>query len=185
MKKFLIILFNILVLNVYGQDSITVKTLEFEPFLGTTYGLSSEAGSRKIGPALGIEGRWNFQRYIDIGIQAYLGQAVTSYKEVSVRCRTISLTVFGDYNWNRGLNYSPFIGFGVGYNKYEIVDSGWYPYKYDDTNVEGVGAIPRIGMEFFRHIRVTLTGHLGKKLYNTIGLTVGYAFGGGKRNKSY
>ena len=41
---------------------------------------------------------------------------------------------------------------------------------YNDTDVLGLGLVPRVGIEFFRHIRITLTGHLGKKTYNTVGL---------------
>lgn len=181
MKKLLIILLNIFVLSVYGRD-LPVKTFEFEPFLGTTYGLSSEAGSREIGPALGVEGRWNLRKCpFDVGMQLYLGTAETSFQGSDVSCRTASFTIIGDYNWKRGSSFSPFVGLGLGANHYDIINSGWYDYKYNDDDVSGYGLVPRAGIEFFRHFRVTLTGHLGKKIYNTVGLTIGYAFGGGKR----
>ncbi len=54
-------------------------------------------------------------------------------------------------------------------------------YKDDDNDVQGCGVVPRVGIELYRHIRITLAGHLGKKIYNTVGLTVGYTFGIGKK----
>lgn len=181
MKKDLLILLSVFVLQVYGQNP-SQRTIELNPFTGATYGLSSEAGSRKIGPSFGFEGRRNLRTCpIDVGLQAYLGQAITSYKKLDVKCRIISLTAFGDYNWKRGSNFSPFIGMGLGFNQYDIIDPGWYDYKYNDTGVQGCGVVPRVGIELYRHIRITLEGHLGKKIYNTVGLTVGYAFGIGKK----
>ncbi|MCI1780745.1 MAG: hypothetical protein LKK50_06945 [Prevotella sp.] len=129
MKKDLLILLSVFVLQVYGQNP-SQRTIELNPFTGATYGLSSEAGSRKIGPSFGFEGRRNIRTCpIDVGLQAYLGQAITSYKKLDVKCRTISLTAFGDYNWKRGSNFSPFIGMGLGFNQYDIIDPRWYDYK--------------------------------------------------------
>jgi opacity protein-like surface antigen len=183
MKRSLIILLNIIVLSVYGRD-LPVKTFEFEPFLGATYGLSSQAGHRDIGQASGMEGRWNIRKYpFDTGIQLYLGSAETYYKRVEyISCRTLSFTVIGDYNWKLGSSFSPFAGLGLGLNYYDMIGSELYQHYNDtDTDVLGLGLVPRVGIEFFRHIRITLTGHLGKKTHNTVGLALGYAFGGGKR----
>lgn len=181
MKKYLLILLSVFALHVYGQNP-SQRTIELNPFVGATYGLSSEAGSRKIGPSFGFEGRWNLKTCpIDIGLQAYLGQAITSYKKLDVKCRTISLTAFGDYNWNFGRNISPFIGLGIGLNQYDIVDSGWYDYKYDDNDVQGCGVVPRVGIELYRHIRITLEGNLVRKFIIQLDLLLVIHLGLGKR----
>jgi hypothetical protein len=42
---------------------------------------------------------------------------------------------------------------------------------------------PRIGVEFFRHVRLTCYSKICMKAYNNVGLSIGYAFGGGLKKK--
>lgn len=154
-----------------------VKTFEFEPFFGATAGLHSP-GSMVIGPALGLEGRWNLRRRpIDIGAQLYVGSACSTYKDDDISCRIASLGAFADWNFGRGGSVAPFVGVGLSFNRYDMVNGSYNDDEGDGTS--GPGINPRVGVELFRHLRLTLTARIGRNIYNQGSLTIGYAFGGG------
>lgn len=154
-----------------------VKTFEFEPFLGATAGLHSP-GSMVIGPSLGLEGRWNLRRRpIDIGAQLYIGSACSTYKGDDISCRIASLGAFADWNFGRGSSVAPFVGVGLSFNQYDMVSGSYNDDEGDGTS--GPGINPRVGVELFRHLRLTLTARIGRNIYNQGSLTIGYAFGGG------
>ena len=85
-----------------------------------------------------------------------------------------------DYNFNLGKKVSPFGGMGLGLNMYNIIVGSYDNDRTDGTT--GIGVMPRAGIELGRHLRFTLNAHLGKRIYNTVGLSVGYAFGGGAKH---
>lgn len=174
----------------FAQQNVEVKTFELEPFVGMTYGFKNP-GSQNIGPSLGLEARWNLHNLpIDMGAQLYLGTASgkthdldsegNEYKE-DIDCRIFSIGAVADYNFNRGHFVSPFIGVGLTFNKYDIVNGSYYVGEDDGDGTSGVGFTSRIGVEFYRHLRVALSAHVGKSLYSHAALTIGYAFGGGKK----
>lgn len=176
---FLAALFAMSAANANAQNSYDrpVKAFEFEPFVGVTYGLAGNVGSHLVGPALGFEARYNLNCLpVDVGTQLYIGSAVSKYAGGILSFRTFSFMSVCDYNFLLGEKVSPFVGIGLGMNGYDIVQ-GYYPGDKTD-NTMGVGLMPRVGVELFRHVRVTLNAHIGKRNYNTIGLSVGYAFGG-------
>lgn len=183
MKKILLLAMLLLaVLNCEAQ-SVPVKVFELEPFVGVTYGLASNADTRHSGPALGLEARWNiWPGSLDIGDRLYIGAAVIEDRGGISRYYTFSETAFIDHNFNRGRAVSPFVGVGLSLNYYGII--GDREDGYDRDAIMGPGFVPRVGVEFFRHLRLTLMAQLGKKNYDTVALTIGYAFGGGKRKDS-
>lgn len=166
--------------NAAEADTIRVKTFEFEPSVGATYGLAGNTGSHKLGPSLGLEARWNLHRVpLDVGMQLYLGSACSRYNGTDLACRTLSVMPVCDYNFRRRHAVSPFVGMGVGLNLYDMISGDYNDYEGDKT--AGVGLMPRVGVELFRHLRLALSAHVGKKIYSTVGLTVGYAIGGGRK----
>lgn len=168
----------------YAQR-VQVKTFELEPFIGATFATSDLPNyDHEIGPALGFEFRWNLKELpIDLGAQLYMGCALYNSKYFGynddLSCRTFASTAFIDYNFKKGSKISPFIGLGLSANTYNIVVGDYNESNSDDTN--GIGICPRVGIVFLHHLRATLTGHFGSKIYNTIGFSIGYSFGAGKR----
>jgi len=178
------ILFSVLLMlpgtTVYAGNTYErpVKAFEFEPFVGATYGLAGNVGSHKAGPAFGIEARYNFRHApVDVGMQIYMGTALSRYQGGDLSCRTFSIMPVCDYNFNPGKKVSPFVGIGVGPNIYDIIVGSYDNDRTDGTS--NIGIMPRVGVELGRHLRFTLNAHLGKRIYNTVGLSIGYTFGGG------
>lgn len=174
----------------WAQNYQEVKKFEFEPFVGVTYGFKNP-GTRVAGPAMGLEARWNLRSIpLDIGAQMYLGSACGTYKEqiyidrideFDLSCRTFSIGAFSDYNFNRGGTVSPFVGAGLSCNLYDMITGSYNDYEGDNTS--GIGITPRVGVELFQHLRITLSARIGRSLYSHAALTIGYAFGGGAKNK--
>lgn len=167
--------------NAESKYERPVKSFEFEPFIGCTYGMAGNVGSHKVGPAFGIEARHNLRHApADVGVQLYMGTALSKYQGGDLSCRTFTLMPVCDYNFNLGKKVSPFVGMGIGLNMYNIIVGSYDNDRTDGTT--GIGVMPRAGVELGRHLRFTLNAHLGKRIYNTVGLSVGYAFGGGAKH---
>ena len=91
-------------------------------------------------------------------------------------CQTeLSLSAFSDYNFRRGKKFSPFIGIGIGIASCKVVQG-----YYGDDAVKAIFT-PRLGVEILNHFRITAYSRLGYRGYNNIGVSVGYAFGAGKK----
>lgn len=179
-KKILLCIFMALpALFVKGQNSIPeIKKFEFEISVGTTYGIDKFVGDKKLGPAFALEGRYNFSQLpMDIGVELYLGSTVRGYEEVDLSNRIFSFMAFTDYNFNRGKNISPFVGLGMGIASCDVIEG-----SYGEEGARYVFS-PRIGVEFFRHLRVTCYSKICQKGYNNVGLSIGYAFGGGLKKR--
>lgn len=161
--------------SVFNEKSI--KSFEFETSLGTTYGLDKYVGDKCFGPAFALEGRYNFKkRPLDLGLEIYCGSTLRNYDGEDQSCRIASIMIFSDYNFNRGKRISPFAGLGVGVASCDVVVG-----SYGDEGGRYIIS-PRVGIEFLRHIRLTCYSRLCMKAYNNIGLSIGYAFGGGLKN---
>ncbi len=182
MKRIFLFLFCSLlgITLVKGQstDEKAIKSFEFEISLGTTYGIDKYVGDERFGPAFAFEGRHNFQkRPLDLGLEIYCGSTLRNDDGSDQSCRIASIILFSDYNFNRGKRVSPFIGLGVGAATCDVI--------MGSNGEEGGRFIlsPRIGVEFFRHVRLTCYSKICMKAYNNVGLSIGYAFGGGLKKK--
>ena len=110
----------------------------------------------------------------DIGTELYVGSAVRENQNNDYSDRLWSWSLVSHYNFNLGGNVSTFAGIGVGVtDRTRVVGSG------GDRDVMGIAFSPRFGVELWRHLRLTLDCRIACKEYNTIGITVGYVFGGG------
>ena len=72
------------------------------------------------------------------------------------------------YNFRRGEKVSYFVGAGVGATFYNA----------DTTKL---CFMPRVGMEFFNRLRLTMAYMAGPNAKNTLNLTLGVAIGGGRK----
>lgn len=159
-----------------AQESLPVKRFEIEAKAGATFPVDKFVGSKRLGPQLGLEGRWNFDKPFDVGLEVYVGSAVRDYEHHTLSNRIFSfLSIFGDYNFNRGNQAALFVGLGLGEVQCNIIQGN----KGD----EGMSfmVVPRVGVELWNHLRLTADLRLARKGYNTIGISIGYAFGGGRK----
>lgn len=92
--------------------------------------------------------------------------------------RTVFMGFTADYNFRQGGKVNPFVGMGVGLGLHNAVED-----VTDDPNdrTATVMIAPRVGVELWRHLRLTLTANLSCKYYNNLSLTIGYVIGGGKK----
>lgn len=175
MKKYLLIVIALLGLmtEAWGQK---VKPFEVELSVGTTYGLESYAGHRRLGPAFALEGRYNVSFLpIDFGAEFYMGSTVRHPAEGDLACRITSFSLLGDYNFMRGKSVSPFVGMGLG-----VAGCKEMQGSYGDEGTRFLFTA-RAGVELIRHWRVTAYSRACMEGYNNFGLSVGYVFGGGKK----
>ena len=151
---------------VFGGSRIENKEynklhFEFEPFLGGSGG----------GIVVGIEARYNFNRPWDVGLN-FAGDF-----------NGLRLTAVGDYSFFRSKNTTLFCGLGAGYANTRILNIDEAIDEYGDAHAASSGPCvciyPRIGVEFFRRLRLTAAAvtYNMKKIEPAI--TLGVAIGGG------
>ena len=120
---------------------------------------------------------------LGLGMPLYGGGEGYHGKNSTANChRTASLSVTSDYYFNRGGKVSPFVGVGVGLaQRVTTISDSEYVSAPMRLNPAGGVLTPRIGVEFWNHLRLTIDARLTHRDYNTVEFRIGYAFGGGKR----
>lgn len=169
-------------------NMVAVRPIEFEMRVGTTLPLGSIKGTDgQFGAALGVELRYNFRRVpVDVGFALDITTAVHGYKsDYSDDCqqsnRTALLVLTGDYNFRQGHAVNPFVGVAMGVGLHDALLDVLVETKGCHATVPTFS--PRVGVELWRHLRLTLTSNISRKYYNNLSLTLGYVVGGGKKKK--
>lgn len=169
------------------RQAVAVRPVEFELHFGAALPLDHiPASNASGGPVLGMELRYNFKNSpMDVGIALdftslyYEFESVPDELEQNNHTTTIGFTT--DYNFGQGRNVNPFVGIGLGLGVHDalldVVDGT------NDCN-NTVEFSPRIGVELWRHLRLTLSGNIACKYYNGVALTVGCVLGGGKKKSN-
>lgn len=163
-----------------------VRPIEFEMHMGASQPLGSKiAGTdRDFGATIGCELRYNFMDSpFDLGLTIDVTTACYNWMldeeyDCTQSNRTAFYGVTGDYNFGQGRTVNPFVGLGLGVGCHlAILD------ELDDTNDGRATAmfVPRVGVELWRHLRVTLAANLSCKYFHNATLTVGYVIGGGRK----
>lgn len=142
-----------------------VRRFEIEPQIGIASTSFITAG---------IEYRYNFnQRPWDVGINC------------SMDFSGSRITAVGDYNFARNKNTSFFIGIGAGWANTDILNIDEAIEEYGDSccasTQDCLCVYPRIGLEFFRHLRLTATVNTYNFKEAEFLLTLGVAIGGGRK----
>jgi len=167
MKRFLLFLV-VLMGCIVAQAQ---KRFSIEPSVGVTFPMKSQVGDKAIGPALALEGRYNFVGTgLDAGLQAYYGDVLNSYGNDKVHHKAIGGLVVADYNIGLNGSFTPFIGAGAGYAR--LIES----YNDAEDKMKGMIYMVRVGVEHSSHLRLTLYGRMGKEHFASYGLSIGYAF---------
>lgn len=165
--------------EVSAQRTVRALELDFSVGLATAAKDMPIYGPSREGVDAAIELRYNFAAApVDLGLGVSLcsmyrgtsiGNVIRSYKFVSE-----NLLVTTDYNFFQGRMVSPFVGFGMGV--------AWSDVNADNSpHGAHFAFMPRVGVELWRHVRVTVAYKAFEKANNHLTISLGYAFGGGKR----
>lgn len=170
-----------------AQVNNSVRTIEVEPLFGINLSNKIDFASTLSG-FLGVEIRLNYPSTgWDVGLQFSLGAMYQNDKVFPIdhHIRYKGITTFVDYNYRRWKNIAPFAGLGIGA---AFIDD---EFSYRDTQQGDSGInthrsicfAPRVGVEFFRHYRLTFEYRYMQVQYSTFNITLGVAFGGGYKKK--
>jgi opacity protein-like surface antigen len=167
---------------------VDVKPFEFEVGVGMAAGGKSDGTKATPGAALFIEGRYNIgSTPFDIGLQGYLGSydrdgVMVGGQRLDMHIMPRLVTVYGDYNFRQWRRVSLFGGVGVGYAHVINQRQGETGFGIGNTVRDNFFAVtPRIGAEFFNHLRFTVDYKIISKDYSFFGVNLSFAFGGGVR----
>lgn len=171
-----------------AQDSYTVGDVgnvevELSVGLATAANKMPEYGRSRQGVDASVEVRYNFDAQpVDLGLYVsvcslYRGETknniIRGYNFISE-----NLLITSDYNFLQGSSVSPFVGLGMG-------------VAWGDVRVKGsahavnhgahFAVMPRVGVELSHHVRITVAYKLFNREHNHLLISLGYAFGGGRR----
>lgn len=166
MKKLIAIIALLFTTATFAQtEERSVRRIEIEPSIGiATEGFIT----------FGIEGRYNFNhRPWDVGINSafdlYGGRII----------------VVGDYNFSRNKDCSFFIGTGAGWANTSILNIDEAIEQCGDaccaSTQDCLCFSPRIGLELFRHLRLTATINTYNFKQAELAISLGVAIGGGNK----
>ena len=182
MRKIFVILTALCCSMVCSAQATRVSKFEGGFYVGATSPIGSfHNADPKIGPMMGVDFRYNFENtpwdcgaYLEIGTGKW-----DFYKNGSDYYQNNRTTVFGlssHYNFRQGTLVNPYAGLGLGIALNDVVGQRLYPSKHYSLAVS-----PRIGVELLRHIRVGCQAEITRQGFLAVALTVGVAFGGGKK----
>ena len=192
MKKLLLVVvcLYMFVYDTYAQ-SPEIRTWEAEIGAGIAFGGNKLNFDHTYpGASFLMEGRYNFTRLpIDVGLQIHtnlLNRESEHAKKMNFK--SWNILVVSDYNVFRTSRVSLFAGAGFGY----AFDTESAPASFDNTQSDWSGLsstgerhdvcfMPRIGAEFFHHIRTTFDYRLQEKANRHFTFTLGFVFGGGRK----
>ena len=163
-----------------------VRNSEFELAVGGIIGHANQYGATpRPGGQLLLEYRYNIpESSLSLGAQASLGyfsRYDSSIDRISKVQNTGSTTMYLDYNFRIKEKFSVFTGLGAGlmaidYEYPQWIAENTYEQKYIFTRSAVLN--PRVGIEAFKHLRVTFEYKLMKKSYSYFGINIGFVIGG-------
>ena len=164
--------------NLSSRRHHPVRPVEAELFMGVTTPIGSYHSSQKgAGALLGLEVRHNIgDTPWDAGLLIDAGMANHKINDGEQKNRTISLALVGHYNFRQGGKVNPFVGLGVGFSNYHVVED-----VINEEENDGLVFIPRVGVEMWGTLRLTGSLHISKRGYHYTSLSLGFVLGGKRR----
>lgn len=167
----------------------TIGRIEGEIGVGAVFGADKlNFDKNRLGATFYAEGRYNMQRLpLDIGIQV---SGAIFHRESNnageLRFNTWNVMAVSDYNFRPCKKVSFFAGIGLGYAAlvnsapigFDNSGSNWGSFS-TGSKTGSFCMMPRVGVEFFHHLRITFDYKLQEKANRHFGLTLGVVFGGG------
>lgn len=181
MKKKLIFAMSALLFSVVGIASVVaqpieVRRVEGEIGAGMTVGLWDHSTP---GPKINLELRYNLPKVpVDVGLHispyaVYHNRIIDQHKDKDSNL-ALDLMVVSDYNFRRGQKLSFFAGAGLGVTA-----------QSSPRILTLLSAMPRVGVEFSNHLRLTAAFSFSQREVSHFSLSVGGVFGGGpKKNRN-
>lgn len=178
-------LFSLLILflsiqMVYAQMRL-VHPIEGGFYTGLSIPLGGyHSGTSKNGAKIGGDLRYNINNTPwDCGIFLEINSAQRDFEsEYSQNNRTSIIGIIGDYNFRQGTNFNPYAGIGVGLAWNDVVGG-----SYIETNGWSIAFTPRVGIEIFRHFRLSCGAQFSRAGYNAFNVSFGVVIGGGLKHK--
>ena len=171
MKRLLFVLFALLPMCSFAQE-VEVRRVEGSISLGASFFEDSfyESTAGEIGLLSSVELRYNFRSVpMDVGVMSMMDIRGGDCELCNGSWEgDLSFLAVTDYNFHRGRKVSYFVGAGVGATFYNA----------DTTKL---CVMPRVGVEFFNRMRLTMAYMAGPNAKNTLNLTLGVAIGGGRK----
>lgn len=92
---------------------------------------------------------------------------------------SLNLMLTGDYNVNKGGWINPFIGIGLGPSICDVSLTDILDKAILNDSNEGVYCVirPRVGLELFKHVRISLFSTIVKSGYNNWGISISGVIG--------
>ena len=171
-------------------SSATVHAqVKVEPYIGLTYPMRNIGNSEikeTAGLNAGIEVRKNLSSLpIAVGADFFVATSARQKEKLegghsSNSQRMAGIAAVCDYHLFQDQPVSLFIGTGIGVSQRHTIRSGI------DTNIGicseyGPVVSPRIGMELWKHVRISAEARITQRDYNVIAFRIGYAIGGSRK----
>jgi hypothetical protein len=160
------------------------RNLEFE--LGPSVIFYAKENGAKVEPTWNLftEVRYNLNESpLDVGVHFGLGAFSRDWNTKSWSTKNYhfkNLILASNYNFRKGKNTSPYVGLGVGISRQKIdVDDLLNSYVEKDYSL---CFMPRVGVEFFRTIRISSSYKFMKSDYSNFECSLGFTIGGWKNN---
>lgn len=171
MKRLLLLL--LVLLPIYGfAQEVEVRRVEGCISLGASFFEDNfyDSTASEIGLLSSVELRYNFRSLpVDVGVMSVVDIRGGDCELCNGSWKNnLTFLAVGDYNFRRGNKVSYFVGAGVGATFYNV----------DTTKLS---FMPRVGVEFFNRMRLTMAYMVGPKAKNTLNMTLGVAIGGGRK----
>lgn len=173
MKRLLFLLFAFLPLSVFAQrQEVEVRRIEGSISFGASFFEDNfyDSTAGEVGLLSSLELRYNFRSVpMDVGVMSMNDIRAGDCELCNGSFEgNVTFLAVSDYNFCRGESVSYFVGVGVGATVYNA----------DTTKL---CFMPRVGMEFFNRLRLTMAYMAGSNAKNTLNLTLGVAIGGGRK----
>lgn len=172
-----VVLMSLVPCSVRGQD---ITRFEVEVAIGPNFGKKKVEGCNiREGIDIILEARCNYSSHFDFGLQFLVGAYDLLYKGRGVEetYRNMILQPVVDYNFRMSKHVSSFVGGGLGM---AIVD---VDLGYNQFN--SICFTPRLGVELFKHLRMTLDYRLLKWDLSFWNCSVGFVLGGGNKTRRH
>lgn len=185
MKTLFITIF-ILSANCFSYAQSFIRNCEIEVGPSVIYKAKKYGSSIDPSWNLMAEARYNFpENHFDIGLQFGLGAFSRDWNNTELLYTNYhfkNILIVSDYNFGRGENISPFAGIGIGaaIQKIDVVTTGIHDHHWHDHSF---CFMPRVGIEFFRIVRLSTSYKLMKKEYSNFECTLGLVVGNWKKTK--
>ena len=184
MRNLLIVLLCFVSIQVSAQSLPQVRAFEGEFSYGMAIPTNDLGGDVKVGKnrLLQLEVRYNLPWHpIDVGVLLRGTTIHRLYEPVDDVWPTDAdwdvsawyTMAVADYNFRRGSDASFFVGLGAGIGSQDA-------WNDDDVDVKFC-MMPRVGVELWKHLRLTLAYTYMDKQTNNFGLSIGVVFGGGNK----